>query len=1703
MRKILTLLLLVAGFTAFSQKYNHEWIHYSQTYYKIRIANDGLYRIPKTLLDAYGLGGAQVQFLELWRNGERVPFYPSVSSGVLPSNGYIEFWGEKNDGKPDNALYRDPSYQHTKVYSLQSDTATYFLSVSNNTAAGIRYIDVNNDVAGNSLPVEPYFMYTSGYYYGTTPGNKPNLGVAWNVGSDVYSSSYDEGEFFASPNIDPASTLSTPLVNLNVYPAGQPSILKFGAAGNASNTRNIVVRANGVTVKDTVMSYYDDLVTTAPIDNNSISSGSLTVSFNNSCISGTDRMVVSFLELTYPRTFNFNGASNFKFELPAKSGGYFLRISNFAFGGALPVLYDRKNGERYTANLNGGVVEFALPGSAVSRHLVLVSEDGSNISTVTTMSSRNFVNYKALAATGQAMYIIVSNPILYVGSNGNNPVQDYKSYRESAAGGNKKVMIAEIGDLVDQFAFGINKHPLSVRNFIRYARDSFPKPPENVFLIGKGVTYYEYQVGDRAPGGYPLNNQLNLVPTFGYPGSDNLLSAEDLTVPVATTPIGRLSVVAGKEIEDYLEKVKEYELVQKNAGNTIADRAWMKNVVHVTGSTDSYLGTVLCNYMDIYRRIIEDTLYGGHVYTFCKASTSDIDQFSPDRLSKLFTEGISFLTYFGHSSATTLEFNIEDPYHYNNQGKYPVFFVNGCKAGDFFTYYAPRLQVNETLSEKFTLAKQRGAIAFIASTHFGVVNYLNMYLSSLYQILSSGDFDKPLGVTMRDAFQNMINGVGSYDFYARMHAEQMTLNGDPAIVINAQPKPDYVIEQSLIKVTPVFISLAEKEFDVKVIVKNLGKAVSDSVLFEIKQQYPNGTTGVLFSQKIRGVRESDSVVLTVPLLATRDKGLNKIIATIDGNGAITEISESNNTASQDFYIYEDEARPVFPYAYAITNDATEKLIASTANPESVSKNWVMEIDTAGAFNSNLLIRKTITTGGGIIEFDPGLHYLDSTVYYWRIAPDMPNPNDIRWNTVSFTYINGHVDGFSQSQYHQFKDDETVRVFLDSVDHTWKYGTRENSILINNGVFPAAATQAKDIGVTINYDDKIQSVCSVSGLVFYVFDSVSLAAWYNNDALLPGRFGSDPVCGVNRRWQFQFNFSQADTAKRRAILNFLDMIPSGSYVAVNNIFTSDYPWMNMFASEWQNDTAYFGHNNSIYHRLLEQGFVGVDSVNTTRAFIFLYRKDRRSLFPPQYVIGPGGLDIAKRISLLTKIITPDTLGYINSPKFGPAAKWRRVVWDGKSIENPSNDNPTVDVVGSDYTGKETVLFTLDKNTRDFDISNIDIRFYPFVQLKMRNIDSITVSPFQLKYWRVLYDPVPEGALAANIAFSARDTAFLSEKVPFSIAYKNISKLNFDSMLVRVSIIDRNNNTHVLSYSKYKPIVAGDTILVQAMVDTKDYAGNNVVQIEVNPDNDKPEYYHFNNVLYHNLYVIADQTSPLMDVTFDGVHILNKDIVSAKPHIQIKIKDESMYRLLSDTSISTVQVKYPDGNLRTYHFNDGDTLRFIPATSTSDNTATIEFTPQFTSQINPEGDDYELVVTGKDASGNKTGNMAYRIGFRVIAKPMISNLLNYPNPFSTSTAFVFTLTGSEIPQNLRIQILTVTGKIVREITTNELGPLHIGRNITDYKWDGRDQYGDKLANGVYLYRVITSLNGKTLDKYKASGDNTDKYFNNGYGKMYLMH
>src|SRR5690349_20577636 len=109
MKKILFALLLTWSFVAKAQVYNNEWIDYSKTYYQFTVGENGLYRIPQSVLDSAGLGSITAHDFQLWRNGQQVPIYTSVNSGVFSSSDYIEFWGRMNDGEPDNELFRNPS----------------------------------------------------------------------------------------------------------------------------------------------------------------------------------------------------------------------------------------------------------------------------------------------------------------------------------------------------------------------------------------------------------------------------------------------------------------------------------------------------------------------------------------------------------------------------------------------------------------------------------------------------------------------------------------------------------------------------------------------------------------------------------------------------------------------------------------------------------------------------------------------------------------------------------------------------------------------------------------------------------------------------------------------------------------------------------------------------------------------------------------------------------------------------------------------------------------------------------------------------------------------------------------------------------------------------------------------------------------------------------------------------------------------------------------------------------------------------------------------------------------------------------------------------------------------------------------------------------------------------------------------------------
>ncbi|MCC7050153.1 MAG: type IX secretion system sortase PorU, partial [Bacteroidia bacterium] len=95
-----------------------------------------------------------------------------------------------------------------------------------------------------------------------------------------------------------------------------------------------------------------------------------------------------------------------------------------------------------------------------------------------------------------------------------------------------------------------------------------------------------------------------------------------------------------------------------------------------------------------------------------------------------------------------------------------------------------------------------------------------------------------------------------------------------------------------------------------------------------------------------------------------------------------------------------------------------------------------------------------------------------------------------------------------------------------------------------------------------------------------------------------------------------------------------------------------------------------------------------------------------------------------------------------------------------------------------------------------------------------------------------------------------------------------------------------------------------------------------------------------------------------------------------------------------------------------------------------------------------------------------------------KLALSHVLNYPNPFTTHTQFFFEHNKPCSYLAITIQVFTVSGKLIKTIETNMFNNSYRSEGI---EWNGRDDFGDKLARGVYIYKInVRASDGSYADK-----------------------
>ncbi|MFA6924701.1 MAG: C25 family cysteine peptidase [Bacteroidales bacterium] len=1386
MKKNLLLFLISFSFTAFSQQYGNEWINYNQKYYRIKIINEGIYRINYTTLVNAGFfnDAFDPKQIQIFHNGKEEHIYvKGENDHIFDPTDYIQFYAKGNNGWLDSVVYNSPLNQVNKNYSLYNDTAAYYLTWNSSLSNKRDTIVADTNYTGYTL--SPYCLknrradYVSTMHYGPTDDN--NM-------SDM---EFTQAEGWFDSNFLLGSPISKQINTANAYtlsgaPDANIEIMVVGAANdNTIPDHHLKVDFAGTSTERYFDGYKNIKIDTA-IPASTLTNGNTAFNFSLITIpeiTNTDYhayTAVSYIDITYPHTYNFENADAFHFFVPntAQLKSY-LNITNFNIGTDSCFVYDLTNHKIIKVKKTGGILKALIQKTSAANEECYITKY-SKINNIASISPVNgtglFFNF-ASASSKSKDYLIITNKSLMATSD----IQAYSNYRSSSLGGNFNVLIADVTELYDQFAYGIGEHPQAIRNFCNYAVHNFDIIPKYLFLIGKGYRLDIYR-----------NNTsyyaANMIPSYGNYPSDvlftNKLDGDTLFKPAI--PTGRLSAKTPFDVYLYLEKMKDYEAQQANAQIHPNDYEWMKNIINFGGGNNAYQQLQLSLYLQDYEKLLEDTFFGGNTFTFLKNSTVPVQITTSDSIKNLIETGVSILNFFGHGSGTNFDQCIDNFKNYNNYLKYPFMLANSCYTGDLF-------DITYSKSEEFVLSENNGVIAYLASTYLSLSIDMNNYSKQLYHNVSALLYGESIGKQI----QNTIKLYQSSTTQIKNTCLEMTLHGDPALKINYFIKPNYMLNQSSVYTTPLEVTNQENNFILNVISTNTGRAVKDSFIVEVERTFPDNVTKQLYLKFMPATLFKDTIKLNIPIdSVVSGIGLNSFRITLDATNKIPEIKEDDNTIIYTLNIKSANISPVYPYKYAIVPSLSVTLKATTDDPFAAPKNYVFEIDTTDAFNSPLKQHHVVNHSGGVVQWTPTFTYTpDSVVYFWRVSYDSTSGNPFSWRESSFQKINNQR-GWSQAHFFQFKNDNYQYVTYNKPQRKFDFVNTTISLTTKTGFYPYIYPWT-DEKCLVNNSDFSGGYWSCTGnngngLKFVVFNP-NTGERMKNNPIPTGKYGST-VCHAYADESFDFNIS--NSTGRDSVTNF-----------INNIIPPDY-WVLVFS-----------HRNSFidsYDAALEAAFASIGSLKIPSHVAENIHDNQ-----PFIVFGQKGHPLAHETfgSDIQAVITQDddfptnwTDGYVISEIVGPGKNWDSLHWrfNRSAIDTKLTDSVKLKIYGTNTgsTSDTVLLKTLTTSYKDYKLTgNIDTS-YKYLYLKALMRDDTFRTPAQMKRWQVMYAGAPETALDPSLHYYFYNTKVQEgDYIKFAIATHNISEYNMDTLRIKYWVVDKNRVVHSITTKKNKPQSGG--------------------------------------------------------------------------------------------------------------------------------------------------------------------------------------------------------------------------------------------------------------------------------------------------------
>ena len=1693
--KLCFLLLCLFVNRASAQKYGNEWIDTAKVHVKFNIGKDGIYRIGYFSLEQFFtdanvfLNKIPFDRFRLFTMGNQVPIYVKDNNNnkLWDVTDYIEFVGHPIDGKLDAELYDKPEYQrHTLNTYLLDDSGSYFLTYRN-AGTPLRYADYVNP----SPPITPArSFYIAKQQFAPMVNYAPGQRVL--VGDkDIYLCSYSNGEGFCGEYFFGSLDLSA--INYKVaiptpyyVPAGPAPILESGIVGisNCAYNKNHRVRFmvgpdlfTSRNLHDTTFSSTNPITINRTLVPSDIGSNFTYLTFNSTLVTGGcggSTCAHSHSILAYPKEYRLDDSIQLAYTEDTSSVPFNVVWNGYGDGFfSLPVVFDETNGIRIEGAfvLGQKKVKFTYP--AISQKGKVFMQDEVRIKTLNFADARSVRMFDYSKQITDATYLMVTARALNISQK-----EEIKQYAQFW-GTRYNVFVNEIEDLYNSFGYGL-KHPLAIRKWCKYLLETAPanKEPKFLLLIGRGFDMY-YNHGTSASQLTPHLSR-NFIPAMGTPVSDNLFTAGlkgALYEPAI--PTGRLSIDKPEELLIYLDKLASYV----NSINNYDE--WQKRVLHLSGGATPGQAAVIQNRMEKIGRFVTRNPFAGIVHSYSKSAGGAVDVNFRTAITNELNTGCGLVSFLGHGSSSVTDVDIGDPKDYLNFGKYPIFYFNGCQVGNpcipiDIKQYIP-------LSEKLIKFKDKGGVAFLGQTSTSELYTVASQMEFFYQSYFDSIRDKSLGKVLQTAIKNFQSPNATLN---RIHCEELLLQGDPALPVFAPSLPDFSVSEASLFLDPPNTVALQDSFRVGVIVTNKGKGVIDSFNVNLSRVYPDGTTRRNYSKRWLLQGNSDTVFFVIRSKDRNTGGKNVFSANLNPEKKPIEFKYENNFIQQEFVLPTNGLNLISPNRFAIVGTDSVEFIAEANDLFKQNDDYYFELDTTPNFNSVKLIslekNKTPITSSVIAKWKVKLPVLkDSQMYFWRARLSSAQLEGGAWVMYSFTYIKDHSVGWMQNVAWQYNNKVSNNSFTnltaDTVTQSLQFSKILKKIYMDCSYNSASNLGVKEAG--FSSQDLNYGVCK-TGLVCMPWDGRKLVRTPLNPSIIY------PDCYWGRAWeslghiddyQLYYAFDMSSSAEQDNFVKFINTMPDSMYVTI-------YTRLRSSADQWKPEVI------SALNKIGSAFFDTVSRRTDDAMWVALGKKGWKP------GVAQEAMTFGRQfpyVQLEGNMVGDAQLGNMISEKMGPVNAFNKFYFTNKKDKTLySADDLKYNIYGIPSSGLPTLLYSGVK-TPPQDLSTINTYLYKYIQLEVVSEDKKDNSSPNMGNWRVTHDPVPEGSIYPNAKFGYQfhdDTLYEGDTFYIKLPFKNIGTINFrDSIRLDYSCYHKTTR-NILSKGqrKYTALNPDSAFYFAFKLPTTGLAGPYVLQVNINQFFEQPEITLVNNSALINFYVTKDLMSPLLDITFDGRHILQGDVVSANPIIQILSKDENKYLLQKDSSTFDLLLKRPESNVFEM-LKWGSEARFYAAQN-KENKARIEYRPADLSNGS-----YTLKVQSRDASKNLSGALDYEILFNVVREESVTHFYPYPNPFTSSMRFVFTLTGTNIPDEIKIKIMTAEGRVVKELNKEDLGDVHVGNNITSWAWDGTDQFGDKLGNGTYFYKVSVKNNGQELKLRQSAGDAS---FKEQVGVIYLL-